>query len=535
MKALKRFQPKLLAAAVLMGLCTLNSGAFAAGTGSGSGGTGGTTGGQGEVLGDLVVLLRDASGVPILTADKCQQPLAAPGVSLPASADGTIPTCTPTSPTASCTIPVVPATCAVVAGYETYLQAVDFARMSVARSPAKVMDKQLADVLVNLSTAQCLSLDPAGRLVYSTQETTATGDLNGDGDTNDLVSSAVDSPLQNLAIYRELMTKGSLGTPVIKLPTPSGITGYGILDTAAKALGAASDKGGKIDVNLVVYLNQILGLDQTAVTTSLPKIDPPLVIRQEVQGQVVDVTKYFLNYGSYSYNRTETYGNLPYPANIPAPNTTNPQLGYFEYLTPYLNEKTEDGKSLFYINSASIVQAPTSTIKTVFVSLPEVRGSNIGSFAQAADDARAVIEFMHSHPVMAGYETPVKCAGSVTPPLAVDVSSKLQMPTRMVGGTTREGTLTVSNLKGAAASGKVDVTGTYSGGSVSLPSSPYSFSGLAAGQSKSFTISFKAPSAATTITWTATATAEGDNNSTNNTATFKTTVTAARGQGGGGE
>ncbi|MDO9214200.1 MAG: hypothetical protein Q8Q54_18170 [Methylococcales bacterium] len=40
MKTLKQFQPKLLAAAVLIGLWTLNSGAFAAGTGSGSGGSG---------------------------------------------------------------------------------------------------------------------------------------------------------------------------------------------------------------------------------------------------------------------------------------------------------------------------------------------------------------------------------------------------------------------------------------------------------------------------------------------------------------
>ena len=135
--------------------------------------------------------------------------------------------------------------------------------MSVARSPASVMDKQMADVLVNLSTAQCLTLDPAGRLVYSNPDT---ADVDGDGNTTELVSSAVDSPLQNLAIYRELITKGALGTPAITLPKPF-IHGYGILDTAAKALGAAADKGGKINVDLVVYLNQILGLDLPTTTT----------------------------------------------------------------------------------------------------------------------------------------------------------------------------------------------------------------------------------------------------------------------------
>ena len=34
---------------------------------------------------------------------------------------------------------------------------------------------------------------------------------------------------------------------------------------------------------------------------------------------------------------------------------------------------------------------------------------NIGGFAQAADDTRAVIDFMHSNPLPLGYETPVPC------------------------------------------------------------------------------------------------------------------------------
>jgi hypothetical protein len=495
MKILENFQPKLLAVALMIELCTFNSSAFAA-AGDGSGGTGGSgTGGSGsgEVLGDLVVLLRDPGGIPILTVEKCQQPLAA---------DGAV-------------IPVDPLTCAVVAGNETRLQAVDFARMSVARSPAKVMDKQMADVLVNLSTAQCLTLDPAGRLVYSSPDT---ADVDLDGNTDELLSSAVDSPLQNLAIYRELMTKGLLGTPAIALPNP--FSQYGILDTAAKALGAASDKGGKINIDLVVYLNQILGLDQLPQEQlAVSKI--PLTIRQEVQGQVVEVTKYFLDYSAYNYERAETYGNLPFPKNIPA---KNPQLGYFDYLTPYSSLTATDGRPLFNISSANIVS-------TVFVSLPIMH--NIGAFAQASDDARAVIDFMHSHPVMTGYEAPVLCEGSVAPPPlpAVDVSSKLQMPTRMAGNTTREGTLTVSNLKGAPASGSALLVGKDSTGKELF--AQYNFNALAAGKSVSFIFPFKAPNYATTITWTATATAVGDNNVTNNVATFKTTVTAPRGGGRG--
>lgn len=500
MKTNLPFRHKILALAIT--LCSLSANTFAApgdGTGSGNGGGtgsggGGTGGGQGETLGDLVVLHRDANGVPILTTDGCQQPLAA---------DGTI-------------IPVDPLTCAVVAGNETLLQAVDFARMSVARSPAKVMNKQMADVLVNLSTAHCLTLDPAGRLVYSNPDIT---DVDGDGNTTELVSSAVDSPLQNLAIYRELITKGALGTPPITLPKP--FTQYGILDTAAKALGAASDKGGKISVDLVVYLNQIMGLDLNTTTTQLPKIC--IDIKQEVKGVVQTVNKCFLDYGAYDYTRSHTYGNLPFPKNIPA---ANPQLGFFDYLTPDLNLKALDGRPLFYIKSASIVP-------TVFLSLPGVTDGNIGGFAQSSDDARAVIDFMHTNPVLAAYTAPVLCEGSTPPPpvAAVDVSSKLQMPKRMVGNTAREGTLTITNLKGALASGNVTLTGKDSTGK-QLFVEQYSFSNLAAGQSQSQIVSFTGPSYATTITWTATANALGDTNLTNNKSTVTTLVSAPRGRRG---
>ena len=41
-------------------------------------------GGGAPDLGDLIVLYRDAWGLPFLTEDLCQQPLAAPGETLPA-------------------------------------------------------------------------------------------------------------------------------------------------------------------------------------------------------------------------------------------------------------------------------------------------------------------------------------------------------------------------------------------------------------------------------------------------------------------
>ena len=135
--------------------------------------------------------------------------------------------------------PVDPATCAVVVGCETYTQEVDFGRTSVIRSPVSVIEQSLAEAVTKLATAQCTSLDPAGRLVN-------TSEIDGL-----VLSAAIDSPLENLAIYWQLMRTGYLGaeTMPIDLPDPN------VLNTAARGLGAAADKTGKVTVDQVVYTN----------------------------------------------------------------------------------------------------------------------------------------------------------------------------------------------------------------------------------------------------------------------------------------
>ena len=470
------------------------------GTGSGGTGSGGTGGSQD--LGDLFILYRDAYGVPILTADACQQPLAAPGVSLPAVGD--IPACIPPSPTASCLIPVDPATCAVVLGYETYTQEVDFGRTSVVRSPVSVLATQLEDVLVNLATADCVSLDPAGRLVTSTV-------------TDGIVSSAeIDSPLQNLAIYRQLLLTGYLGAAATPIVLPAGP-----LDTAARGLGAASDKSGKVGVDTVVYLNQILGLTDETVNTALPKIC--ISAKEEVKGVVQLVRKCFLNYGpeggQYLYDRGSNFGSLPSPASIPA---AGPLAGWFEYLGVL-----DPTVPTFNIANGSIL-----SVVPALSSAPALMAPNISGFAQAADDARAVIDFMHTWPVPGDYPTPLTCAPSGATHYDVSISSEsgLQVPVRMVAGTEgREFTVAVANAGPDVATGIVEVTATDATG-VAIPTFPrtYPFT-ILAGASQSWTEGFTI-NYATTITWRATATAPLDVNSSNNTVTATTRVT---GKGGG--
>ena len=481
--------------AILCVSLLVSSPALAQGKGKGGGGGGGGTGGTGGTtpdLGDLFVLYRDAGGVPILTADSCQQPLAAPGVSLPAI--GAIPACTPSVPTASCIIPVDPAACTIVPGYETFTQEVDFGRTSVVRSPVTVLQQQLDDVIVNLATADCVTLDPAGRLVASR----VSGGI--------VTSAEIDSPLQNLAIYNQLMLTGYLGSASAHLPLPSEP-----LVTAARGIGAASDKAGKINVDMVVYLNQILGLTSETVPTFLPK--RCISVKEEVKGVVQLVRKCFLDYAAYSYNRGSNFGALPNPAYIPA---GSGMAGVFEHLA--VLDLT--GPTFNIVNGAILATVPE------LLSAPSWTGANIGGFAQAADDARAVIEFMHSWPVPADFPTPLTCtaSGAVHYDVSISPDSGLQVPVRMVAGTEgREFTLAVANAGPDAAIGTAVVTAIDTTGAP-IPTFPRSYPfTILPGASQTWTEGFGV-SYVTTVRWTATANAALDVNLGTNSVTATTAV-----------
>ncbi len=502
-------------ASAIVGVLALSAGAIAERP-PGVGGGGGSK--APPDYGDLFVLYRDPSGIPILTADHCVQPLAAE------TFDGCINI--PNTDPADCRIiPVDPQTCAVPLEYAIYTQEVDFGRINEARSPVTVFDSQLEDVMVNLATAGCLSLDPAGRPVYSS--------LEMDGDEPVLRTSTVDSPLQNLAIYRQLMLEGSLPGGLI-LPGMEEPMDW--LYTAARALGAASDKSGGVTVDLWSRLNDILGLTDPGVTPALAR--HCIQVKEEVMGKIEMVQRCFLDVSAFGYNRTGEYGSLPMPAYIPA---DEPLDGVFEYLN-------QDGPNSFSIIEGSILDAVFPDLDAGTGHIP-YSGVNAEAFAQLADDARAVIDFMHNWPVPGELETPVVCdaAADVFYDVSISDVSGLQVPVRMVAGTEgREGTVTVSNAGPAEATGTVMVTGVDLDGQPIGPlyrvvdgviteevifSVPEEFT-LPAGYSQSWTFFFSMDYA-TKITWTAVADAESDVNLANNSVTEETVVNRAKGGGGG--
>ena len=186
---------------------------------------------KGDLFGDMVVLLRDANGVPILTADGLPQVIAyiydpsgnlvplkdASGnlVVIPYTAEGELST----------TVTVGGTT------YDVYSAEVDLGRLSVGRSPTKVLQHSLDEALAKLTaTGAVITLDASGRLL-----------VNG---------TAIDSPLENLALYLDYMKDGSI----------SGVTLPAGFNPAA-LFAAAADKTSTIIVDTVVYMNSILGIN----------------------------------------------------------------------------------------------------------------------------------------------------------------------------------------------------------------------------------------------------------------------------------
>jgi len=534
------------AAAAFASLLAFSGSTFALRPGCEAPPCGGSSDGGAPDLGDLIVLYRDAWGLPILTGDLCQQPLAAPGATLPAV--DPYPACTPSTPDESCVIPVDPETCAVVVGYETYTQEVDFGRTSVIRSPVSVIEQSLGEVVTKLATAQCTTLDPAGRLVNTSK-------IDGED-----LSATIDSPLENLAIYRQLMLTGYLGADATAIVLPDA----NVLNMAARGFGAAADKTGKVTKDQFAYTNEIMGLTDESVQTYLPKIC--MNVREEVQGNVQQVRKCFLNYGAahpehenitgnseyadYQYNRTANFAALPAPAYIPA---SGPMDGWFEYLGLW-SEPVGTDPYLFYIVQGPILESvfcldalgepvvPEDGICDGSIDPGFVAG-NIGGFTQAADDTREVIEFTHDRPMPLGYETAVLLCDAPDTDLIYDVSiseeSGLQVPRRMVADAEegREIIVTVANAGPDVATGHVTVIGKNAdqvevfnesrdfvipGGEIySNSSDPWLFS-----------LGY-----ATTVSWTATAYAEDDLNTGNNTVTATTRVmtTGAGGGANGGQ
>ncbi len=271
---------------------------------------------KGDVYGDMYVLLRDANGVPILKqlADGTWvvQPVDKDGNVLPLDAEGNL----------------INPELAI---------AVELGRLNVGRSPLQVLSAQYEEALKSINAANSVTLDASGRLVLTT---------NG-------VSAAINSPLENLALYVELLNKGTITgvTDTSKFATNiqylvDGTKTSADFASAASFLAAASDKSSTLTIDKVVDMNTILGVTGTLTDTA---------------GAT------YVDFSTYSYDRAATYSST----------------------TVEVLVKQSDG---------SYVPKTVNVYDAVF-SGTAYTGSNVSGFTQAADDALKVISYVHDNSV----------------------------------------------------------------------------------------------------------------------------------------
>ena len=287
-----------------------------AGTKGGKSGAGGKPAGagttKGDTFGDLYVILRDANGVPILNAAGFVQPIDANGNLIPLDAEGA---------------PVD----------ESLLVAVELGRLSVGKSPSKVLDRQYTEAIASLNAATSVTTDDAGRLVVT----------NPDGTV-----ATIDSPLANLALYKALLSQGSLPgltatDAVLGALTylKDGQLTVADYKEAASLLAAASDKTIKVSVDSVVDMNTILGVTGTVTGAD---------------------GKTYVDFTNYTYDRAATY-----------PGTV----------------------TILVKNADGTYSKQDVTIMEAVFNNTAYDGTGATAFATATDDARAVILFVHDNPL----------------------------------------------------------------------------------------------------------------------------------------
>lgn len=308
---------------------------------------------KGDLFGDMVIILRDENGEPITTTvldEKVVQPLAfvinpetgllvqlfdANGdpvpipyilVDDPATPDDEAGTLATTVTIGSTTYEVQPAE-------------VDLGRLSVGRAPTKVLDKSLTDALNTLSSGT-IGVDATGRLTVTVGEETST----------------IDSPLANLALYDAIMSGViTLGVPY-QVDSDTTVTLPTTLSTAA-LFAAASDKTSAINVDTIVYMNSILGVNNLAA-------DPDV----------------YYDFSSVDYDRADTWSGVM--VEVLVEHTDSEGKVY------YVPEKVDVYEAVFLGNDWT---DPTETGDT------DAGGAD--DFATKADDYLQVIEFVHDYAV----------------------------------------------------------------------------------------------------------------------------------------
>ncbi|TFH42882.1 MAG: hypothetical protein E4G94_05605, partial [ANME-2 cluster archaeon] len=266
---------------------------------------------------------------------------------------------------------------------------VHFGRLNLARSPSHVLESAFDEAINTLNGATRISLDEAGRFLLEREEV-------DENEETYLYWKEIDSPRENLALYNKLLLdgdlEGNLGNyssiyvgdleivrPVLNVTHFNAVVDPNVdlshllkttdtltipdLMRAASFLAACADKPGHITVDVVFYLNTIMGLNDKNKS----------------------VYETYVDFDSMNYARKDEYTKQVYVL-TPEMEDTSWKNGYWEQ------------KSVWLMNTNLYSGFNGSNPEVFLWDTDEYPASlDIHGFAQASDDALRVISYIHAY------------------------------------------------------------------------------------------------------------------------------------------
>lgn len=228
----------------------------------------------------------------------------------------------------------------LLAGAAEHIFPVEEGRLNLVRSPRSVIEARMTEVIKNFGNGTVADVvkDYCGRLYMIRTQ--------GAVDTLDLEDKPIDSPLENLAIYWELMNYGfsrsaderGLTFLVANDMNVDGFRVQSVLDNswndgpknymelstttekqqfvanlAAAAVAAASDKSNFLTFDEIAYLNQFIGIPHVdgfdssipfqETTCFFPTVCQEVRMLNKTNKEMYKKYRYFVDYSAFSYNR----------------------------------------------------------------------------------------------------------------------------------------------------------------------------------------------------------------------------------------
>lgn len=233
---------------------------------------------KGGMYGDLYILYRDDNGEPLTDAEGRVQVIAfltvdefsselqydSEGFPIPADVEGGDNYTLEYNAEGDLIVPagVAPA-------------GVEFGRINLVRSPPHVLASAMAEAEKTLTASNVITItqDFCGRLMVVYEEV----DDNGDN-----LTKAIDSPRENMAIYKDIMKGEGVLAGILASTTATLDLSGDLLDIAASCFAAGNDKSGTVIIDEIVYVNTFMGINISS--------DPGVV-------------ESYFDFGSYDYSR----------------------------------------------------------------------------------------------------------------------------------------------------------------------------------------------------------------------------------------